>query len=107
MSAGLRKAQNTLAVVAASVAIDCTGLAGAALQLTGTFSATAVFEGTIDGVTWVSWAMNAAATPGTLVTSATAAGLFQGSCLGFTQVRARCTVYASGAIVATLTAAEV
>ena len=56
-------------------------------------------QATIDGTNWIDTAMYAAATPTTIVTTATAAGLWRGSTTPFSQFRVRCSAYTSGTIV--------
>lgn len=70
-----------------------------AIQITGTFSATINFEGTIDDSTWVAVGLKTAG-DGAAVTSATGAGIWKlpndGPALsGF---RARVSSYASGSV---------
>ena len=70
-----------------------------AVQLSGTFSATVTFEGTVNGSTWIAIEMKPLATP-TLVTTATAAGIFRGNVAGLTEVRARVSAFTSGEVTA-------
>jgi len=67
------------------------------VQLSGTFTATVQFEGTMDGDNWVSLT---AIVPGTLstATSATAAGAWQVNTGAMKSVRVRCSAYTSGTI---------
>jgi hypothetical protein len=73
------------------------GYAVAGLQVSGTFSATVTFEGTVDGTNWVGVpATNR--NDGAAATTATAAGLFLVNCSGLQQLRARVSSYASGSV---------
>lgn len=62
----------------------------AAFQLSGTYSATVTFEGTVDGSNWVSVPFVNGAS-GVVATTATANGVYRGFVAGFTQIRARLT----------------
>lgn len=71
------------------------------IQLRGTFTATVVFEGSIDGVTYGNLAMTPLA--GTSqVTSATGAGVWTGAAAGLRYVRVRVSNYTSGTVNASL-----
>jgi len=70
-------------------------------QITGTFSGTVTFEGTVDGTNWVATAVIPVGSTRTLTTTATAAGIWVQSTVGLTAVRARCSAYTSGTIVVT------
>jgi len=70
------------------------------LQVTGTFSATITFYGSIDGTNFV--AISATDTnTGAIGTTATAAGIFRVNCAGYQKVRAVISGYASGTITVT------
>jgi hypothetical protein len=75
----------------------------AAWQISGTFSATLQFEGTVDGT---NWAPLVAVIPTTVAsgwaTSATVPGIWQANLAGFAFVRVRCSSYTSGSISVTL-----
>lgn len=77
--------------------------ASAVVQLSGTFSATAQFQGTGDGANWVS--VNALPLSGTqtAVTSATSAGAWRITASGLQAVRVCLSVYASGKVQANIT----
>lgn len=98
--------QSAAAATGNGTAYDCTGMAAVGFQVSGTFTATVTFEGTLDGTNWVGLqAINVA--DGSLNATATAAGLFVASCAGLTLVRARVT-WTSGTsvtVVASATAA--
>jgi hypothetical protein len=71
--------------------------ATAGILLTGTWSGTVQFEGSVDGSTWQ--AVTAYPFPsGSGVTSATANGAWQASMAGLTAFRVRCSIYVSGTI---------
>jgi predicted secreted protein len=71
-----------------------------AVQVTGTFSGTVTFEGTVDGTNWVDIEMVSLGNSTTVSTTATAAGIWRGNVVGLTEVRVRVSTYASGAITA-------
>lgn len=68
--------------------LNTNGLATVSFQVTGTFVGTVFFEGTIDGTDWVAFQV-APVEGGAAVTSATAPGIWYGSCQPFAQCRAR------------------
>lgn len=71
------------------------------IYISGTFSATAAFEASIDGTNW--FAVNA--TPvagGTAVTTTTTGGQWVVNTAGLTYVRVRCSAWTSGAIVVSM-----
>jgi len=85
-----------------SVTLAINALASAAAwQLTGTFSGTVTFEGTVDGTTWVAVAVVPVGGTRTLTTTATAAGVWQMNVAGFASARARVSTYTSGTFVIT------
>ena len=87
------------------VQIGVRGMAGVALQLVGTFTATVTFQATVDGETWVSFNM-VPSNSATAVSTGTAAGAWSANCAGYESVRANVTAYTSGRITATLQAGE-
>jgi len=68
--------------------------------VSGTFSATLQFEGTVDNNTWSS--IQATPSGGSGVTSTTSAGTWQITPGGFQFIRIRCSAYTSGSATATL-----
>lgn len=87
----------------AAVTLGCAGYGGAAIQLTGSFTATVAFEASTDGVSYR--AIFATPTNSTTqVTSATAAGLWTVNAVGLHSVRARVSAFSSGIITTTLRA---
>ena len=76
-----------------------------AIQLTGTFSATVEFEGTIDGSTWFDVAVlpyGSLYDPTDAVTSATAVGAWRLDASGLQNVRLNCSTYTSGTVTYTV-----
>lgn len=68
------------------------------IQLTGTFTATVQFEGSVDGANWFAIpAATIAASPAT-VTSATATGRWTFTPGGYAAVRVRASAFTSGPI---------
>lgn len=86
----------TLGAVNAAVEVFCDGCGTVTIDLRGTFSATIQVQGTIDGSNWLLIPMRSQL-GGAFAAGMTAAGLYQGSCAGFTKVRAIATAYTSGA----------
>lgn len=68
------------------------------VQLSGTFSATAAFEGSNDGQNWQPVVLQRSDNPSTLVTTGNAAGLWHGPC-PYRHFRVRCSAYTSGTMV--------
>jgi hypothetical protein len=71
------------------------GYGGVAFQVQGTFSGTLTFEATVHGSEWVPFSLTEPDNT-TRVTTTTSAGVFVGSVVGFTSVRARMSSYSSG-----------
>ncbi len=70
-----------------------------AVQVSGTFSATVSFEGSVDGTNWAAVA-GTNASSGQTATSTTAPGIFVFNIPGFKKFRARITAYTSGSVTA-------
>lgn len=70
------------------------------VQITGTFTATITFEGTVDGSTWVAMPFRNR-NSGAWATTATAAGIYEGSVAGLLKFRARLTWTSGTSITAT------
>jgi hypothetical protein len=82
--------------------VTIAGLISFLIEITGTFAGlTANFEASLDGATWSAVALLpvGSTTPGTLVASATAAGLYRlQDCHGFVSFRARTSGSTGGAM---------
>jgi len=87
--------QDAAAATGNGVELDVAGCPTASLQVSGTFSATVTFEGTVDGANWIAIQMTNL-NAGTASTTATAAGLFAGNVAGLLKIRARISAYTSG-----------
>jgi len=85
---------------AGCLVLDVASAGSRGIQVTGTFTGTLQFEQTIDGSTWVTWSVvpNGVSTA---VTSATAAGFWQGNTFGVRAVRVRFSAYSSGSAIVT------
>lgn len=78
-------------------ALTVRGYGGAIIQVTGTFSATLIVEGTVDGTNWVTLrVMNVS--DGSFVTSVTATGVYAIATAGIETIRARVSAYTSGSV---------
>lgn len=99
-----RTVTGSLTAAAQTVTIDVSDQDEVSFQITGTFVATATFEGSVDGVNFVSLAAVPydSVTPATPVVSATAPGQWYArnvtTLLAF---RVRCSAYTSGTAVVT------
>lgn len=85
----------------------CDGSASVTLDMRGTFSGTFEVAGTVDGTNWIAIPIrmvNVAAVAYVIAAVGTTAGVWIGSCVGYRQVRVRCTAYTSGTAIATLVA---
>lgn len=91
--------QNAAAATGNGTALDCGGLSVVGVQISGTFSGTVTFEGSMDGTTWAA-VLSRKVVDGTSVTTATAPGLYQAPVAGLTQFRVRVSAYTSGNITA-------
>ncbi len=88
-------ANRTLKAAQESALLSVAGYGGAAFQVQGTFVGTLTFEATIQGEEWVPFSVTEPDNT-TRVTTTTAGGVFVGSTVGFTAVRARMSAYTSG-----------
>lgn len=91
----------------AQVILAADGCASVMLDLRGTFSGTFEVAGTVDGTNWTAIpvrGVNIAAIGYVAAVTGTAAGVWIGGCLGYRQVRVRCTAYTSGTAIAYLAA---
>lgn len=98
---------SALASATADTAIQADGGGSFILSLSGTFVATLLVEGSIDGTNWFTLPMRTFNAASKLyVVSATAVGQFVGANPGFTQLRVRCSAFTSGSAVFTLAASN-
>lgn len=87
--------QSAATATGAGTSLPTAGHATAAIQVTGTWSATITFQGTVDGTNYVSvQAVNPA--DGSVQTTTTANGVFIVPCAGLQAVRTNITAYTSG-----------
>ncbi len=88
-------AAKVLNAVTQTAELGVSGYGGVAFQIQGTFSATVTFEATVHGSDWVAFSVTEPDNT-TRVTTATAPGVFIGSTVGLTAVRARMSAWSSG-----------
>jgi hypothetical protein len=86
------------------VKIDTLGLSALGLQISGTFVATLQFEGTVNGIDWESLPV-VVPEDSSVVTSATAVGIWLANVAGLKAVRIRASAYTSGTINVSMIAA--
>ncbi len=87
----------TITALEGTVSITSSGAAAVAFQLTGTWTATVTFEGTVNGTDWVVadfWPGSG----GSPQTTTTGNGVFLAATGGFQTVRARASAFTSGTI---------
>lgn len=98
-SGALDTLQNAAAALGNGTPIDMKGYDKLTLDVTGTFTATVTFEGTIDDASWFAVGLKTAA-DAAAVSTATAAGAFKLPADGpaLSQFRARVSAYTSGAV---------
>jgi nitrous oxidase accessory protein NosD len=95
---GVTTLQAAAVATADGVALDVKGAERLTVQVSGTFSGTVAFEGTLDDTTWFAVGLKTAA-DGAAVTTVTAAGVWKRTPdLALSLFRARVSVYASGDI---------
>lgn len=80
------------AVTVSSLNADAT----AAVQITGTWTGTLAFEGTVDNTNWFAVGAMAIGGTGAIVTTTTANGQWQADIAGFVGFRVRCSVTGTG-----------
>lgn len=91
--------QSAAVAVGNGTVLTTTGYGTAVIQVTGTFSGTITFEGSLNGTDYVSLsAVQVGA--GTIATTATTTGIYRMSPVGMTNIRARISAYTSGSITA-------
>lgn len=98
-------ATGTLGSALATVITSCDGCSTVSVDLRGTFSITAQVEGTVNGTDWILIPVRPQ-TGGVFVRAivGTVAGVWMGSCAGFTNVRVLDATHTSGAATATIVA---
>lgn len=107
VSLGAQSAVNRAALSSATcpgsgcVNLSVTGVGGVGVQVTGTFSGTLTFEGSLDGVTYTTLSLTPINST-TSVTTATAAGVWSGGVGGLSVVRVRMSSYTSGTATVTI-----
>lgn len=80
-----------------SLVFECPGMGVCAIQLSGIWTATLVFEVSLDKDTWTTLKVNPP-NSSTQVTGATANGLWSGPVAGMQALRVRCSAFTSGTI---------
>ena len=91
-------ATGSVGALNAAVTLSLTGMTGFAVDVRGTFSATILIEGTVDGTNFITLSVLpiGAGLNVAQVASITAAGAWWGNANGLQQVRARVSAYTSG-----------
>lgn len=97
-------ASGTLAALNAEVVIATDGASMVSLDLRGTFVATVVIEGTVDGTNYSVIPFRPLSSP-LYGVSIAAAGVYQAPAAGFRSIRARVSAFTSGSITAVMLAA--
>ncbi len=87
----------------AIVLLPCAGYGTVGFRLSGTFTGTVTFEGSVDGATWSTLTVTTF-DGSTTATTATSAGQWTASCAALTAVRTRMSSYTSGTCDVALTA---
>lgn len=100
-----RESAGSLAAAQDHIDLACAGYGGAGIRLSGTFSGTVTFEGSVDGRKFDTLTM-LTFDGTTTATTATTVGQWVGPCAGLTVVRVRMSSYTSGTAVAYLLAAQ-
>ena len=92
--------QNAAGATGTGTVLPMDGAKAAAFQVTGTFTATITFEATVNGVDWVTYALNDISTT-TRVHSTTqnSTGIYiADDAAGLAAIRARISAYTNGAV---------
>lgn len=103
MGAGIELTKTFHSAAAAAAngnAAGVNGLVVYGIQVTGTFSGTITFEGTVDGTNWVALSVTNASS-GVAATTTTTTGIFIATVAGLDQIRCRISTYTSGSITVT------
>jgi hypothetical protein len=93
----------TITALNGEVDLDVTGYSAFAVILSGTWTATPSFQGTVDGTTWTNLKVQPL-NGGTAIAATVANGQWMGGCGGLKQVRVVATIFTSGTINITLRA---
>lgn len=104
----LRSLANSLTLTSGNN-VTLSGLNGqgtAAVQITGSWTGTVVFEGTVDGSTWAAIYLSQFGTANQQLVSATANGMWQAPCAGLQGVRVRCSVTGTGTATVSISASS-
>lgn len=99
-----------LGALNAEIVIASDGCATVSIDLRGTFNLTAEVSGTVDGVNWTPIPVrpiNQALKRFVPAITGTAVGVWMGSCVGYKDVRIRCTNFTSGAAATVIAASTV
>jgi hypothetical protein len=94
-----------LGALNAEIIVPTDGAGSVSIDLRGTFNMTVELSGTVDGTNWIPIPVKPVNLASKLYVAAitgTAAGVWQGACSAYRQVRARVTAYTSGSAVAYL-----
>jgi hypothetical protein len=97
MASKLVKLQDAAVATGNGTAVGVKGNSAGVFQVTGTFSGTVTFEGSVDGTNWVAIQVTKLV-DGTSVTNTTVVGNFRWSSTGLTVLRARVSAWTSGSI---------
>jgi hypothetical protein len=98
-------ASGTITALNGTVTINVGGYGSVGIQITGTWSATALFEASVDGVNFQTievWPSNSS----TSTTSSTGNGVWNAPVGGFNQVRVRASSFTSGTLTVSLRASH-
>lgn len=97
MASKLVKLQDAAAATGNGTIVGVRGNSAGVFQVSGTFSGTVTFEGSVDGTNWIVIQVTNL-NDGNAGTTTTAAGVFRWSSTGLTVLRARVSAYTSGNI---------
>ncbi len=89
--------------VGQAVNMDVDGFSSLGFQVSGVFTGTVTFKGSVDGVNFGDLAVSTLANGAIFVTTATAVGVWRAA-VALRAVRAICTAYTDGLITATIIA---